>query len=57
MESSRVVLADGAAQGACRAACEAGMSAAVAPDLLGPDHGLRLKASSPVGRKPSSEAN
>ena len=30
-----MVLAGGAAQGACRAACEAGMSAAVAPDLLG----------------------
>ncbi len=27
MESSRAVLADGAAQGACRASCEAGVSA------------------------------
>jgi hypothetical protein len=42
MESSRAVLAGGAAQGECRAACEAGVSAAEAPDLLRrPDQGLR----------------
>ena len=51
MESSRAVLASGAAQGARWAACEAGMSAAVAPDLLGFHCGPMFAAGLPIRRE------
>src|ERR1700730_7188828 len=51
ISSSRAVLAGGAAHGACRAACEAGMSAAVAPDLLGFHCGPMFAAGLPIRRE------